>query len=258
MTDFSENRSPGSGADGTGSDATGAVADRVRPVVETAAGAGAQVAESVREQGGEVAAEAGRQARNLAHEAGGQLAEQARAQQQRAAGGLRTLGEELDGMAQASPRESGTATELARQASAKLTELAGWLEEREPGAVLDEVRRYARRKPGTFLLGAAALGVLAGRVTRNLGDPADGSARPAAGRAPATPPAPPVTPAPPVPAESPAAAPYVPAQPTATGVAPVPAGSAGVPPVPPPSGPGPGSAPGPGEYAVGRVEGSVR
>jgi len=57
------------------------------------------------------------------------------------------------------------------QASGGLVELAGWLERREPGAVLDEIRGYARRKPGMFLLGAAALGVLAGRITRNLSEP---------------------------------------------------------------------------------------
>jgi hypothetical protein len=49
-------------------------------------------------------------------------------------------------------------------------DLAGWLEQREPGELLDEVRALARRKPGTFLLGALAAGVVAGRLTRGAVD----------------------------------------------------------------------------------------
>jgi hypothetical protein len=62
--------------------------------------------------------------------------------------------------------QSGPATDLAHQAADKVTDLAAWLEHRDPGSLLEEVRTYARRKPGTFLLGAAAAGVLAGRLTR--------------------------------------------------------------------------------------------
>jgi len=153
--------------DGSGD---GGTAGKVSQVADTAKAQGAEVFDSVKEHGGEVAEEAKQQARNLAQEAGSQLTEQAKSQQQRAAGGIRSIGEELRGMAQGST-ESGTATELVRQASDKLTDLAGWLENREPGAVLQEVREYARRKPGTFLLGAVALGVVAGRATRNLADP---------------------------------------------------------------------------------------
>jgi hypothetical protein len=35
-------------------------------------------------------------------------------------------------------------------------------------AVMGDVRRWARRSPGSFLLGAAALGFVAGRVARHL------------------------------------------------------------------------------------------
>jgi hypothetical protein len=45
---------------------------------------------------------------------------------------------------------------------------AGKLQSREPAELLDEVRRFARRKPGMFLLGAAAAGVLAGRLTSGV------------------------------------------------------------------------------------------
>jgi hypothetical protein len=68
----------------------------------------------------------------------------------------------------ACPRD--VASDLTRQASDKARDLAGWLESREPGDLLEEVRDLARRKPGTFLLGAAAAGVLAGRLTRSAID----------------------------------------------------------------------------------------
>jgi hypothetical protein len=46
--------------------------------------------------------------------------------------------------------------------------VADWLEHREPGDLLDEVRRFARRRPGTFLVGAAVAGALVGRLTRGV------------------------------------------------------------------------------------------
>jgi len=42
------------------------------------------------------------------------------------------------------------------------------LQNREPADLLEEVRSFARRKPGLFLLGAAAAGVLAGRLTSGV------------------------------------------------------------------------------------------
>ena len=41
-----------------------------------------------------------------------------------------------------------------------------WLDNHEPSDLLDEVKRFARRRPATFLALAAAAGVVAGRVTR--------------------------------------------------------------------------------------------
>lgn len=49
-----------------------------------------------------------------------------------------------------------------------IEDVASRLQDREPGELLDEVRRFARRKPGMFLLGAAAGGVLAGRLTSGM------------------------------------------------------------------------------------------
>lgn len=130
--------------------------------------AGSEVLGSAREQGREVTAEAGRQVRGLARQAQSQVVEQARGQQQRAASGLKSLGGQLRAMADNAP-EPGTATQLVQQMSDQIERAGDWLDNHEPGAVLGEIRSYARRNPGMFLLGAGVLGVLAGRIARNLG-----------------------------------------------------------------------------------------
>ncbi|MGK5742299.1 hypothetical protein [Micromonospora sp. URMC 103] len=152
----------------------GGVREQARQVGSEAAHAGGAVAETAREQGREVGREAARQARNLYGEARSQLAGQAGEQQRRAAGGLRSLADEMRTMAEQGG-QSGPVSELARQAADRVHGVAGWIESREPGDLITEVRDYARRNPGTFLVGAAVLGVLAGRLTRNLSASGDDS-----------------------------------------------------------------------------------
>jgi hypothetical protein len=178
MTDIAMPRQPSGDQDST----VRVAKDQAANVGHTAAEGGGQVLRAATEQGRQVAAEAGDRARDLYGEAREQVRGQVSGQQQRAAGGLRSLGEELRSMADQGGG-SGPATELARRASGTVDQVAGWLEGREPAAVLDEVKRYARQHPGAFLAGAALLGVLAGRLTRGLAADAnaDTDARPAAG-----------------------------------------------------------------------------
>jgi hypothetical protein len=136
-------------------------------VAKGAAHTGQEFAHSAVEQGTHVAHEAGEKARGLLDQAQAELVGQAGDQQKRAATGLRTLGEQLRSMADQSGQQ-GTATDLVHQASDRVQRAADWLEQREPGQVVDEVRNFARRHPGTFLTGAAIAGVLAGRSTRNM------------------------------------------------------------------------------------------
>lgn len=158
---------------GTGS-STGAptqqvAKDEAAEVGRTTAEAGRHVAETAREQASQVAGEAKRQARDLLGQARGQVTEQARTGQQKASEGLQTLADELRQMAERTD-QSGPASELARQAADKAADFAEWLNRREPGDLIEEVRGFARRRPGVFLLGAAFAGVLAGRLTRGVVD----------------------------------------------------------------------------------------
>ena len=133
--------------------------------------AGGGLARNASQQGRDVAHEAGEQARELMGRASDQLRQQADSQQKRAAQGLRALGDELRTMSERA-QQPGMAGDLVRQASDRAHQVAGWLDQREPGSVMAEVREYARRNPGTFLAGAAIAGVLAGRISRGLAQPA--------------------------------------------------------------------------------------
>ena len=66
------------------------------------------------------------QARDLVGEARGQVQDQARAGQQKAADGIRALSQELREMADSS-QQSGTVSEIARQAAERADRLADWL-----------------------------------------------------------------------------------------------------------------------------------
>jgi len=153
--------------------------DEAQAVTHTAAEAGSGVVQSAKEQGKNVASNTGREVRKLYGQARSQANDQAGAQQKRAAEGLHALSDEVGKMAEQGGG-SGLATQVGWQASDKIDQMARWLDSREPGQILDEVKSYARRNPGMFLLGAAALGALAGRLTKNItqstGAPSDADA----------------------------------------------------------------------------------
>jgi hypothetical protein len=138
-------------------------------VGQTAKEAGTQVAATAADQAKEVADVTKRQAQDLLDQGRAQVREQASTQQQKAAQGLTSLAGELRGLANGTSQGApGPARDLLEQASGKVEEFSTWLQSREPADLLDEVRAFARRKPGMFLLGAAAAGIVAGRMTSGV------------------------------------------------------------------------------------------
>jgi hypothetical protein len=124
------------------------------------------VAQTAKAEAANVAAEVKTNARDLLHQAKSDLTSQAGTQQQKVADGMRSISSELRAMADASP-EPGVASDLVRQAADRSHSVASWLDGRDPGSLLDEVKTFARQRPGTFLLLAAGAGVLAGRLGRS-------------------------------------------------------------------------------------------
>ncbi|MEU4525121.1 hypothetical protein AB0F52_41180 [Amycolatopsis sp. NPDC024027] len=141
--------------------------DEAREVASTAADRGGEVARTATDQAKHVAAHAQQEARDLVREGREQLQAQAKDGQRKAAESLHQLAGQLERMAQQTD-SPGLAGDVARQVSDRTRSVADWLEHREPGDLLDEVRRFARRRPGTFLVGAAVAGALVGRLTRGV------------------------------------------------------------------------------------------
>ena len=124
--------------------------DEAANVKDTAVDAGKNVAATAKGEAANVVQETKQQAQSLLSTVTSEVRDQGRNQQQRIATAVHSLSKELGGMASAS-EESGPLTDLAQQASRKGGEIAHWLEDREPSDVLDEVKRFARRRPVMFL-----------------------------------------------------------------------------------------------------------
>ncbi|PPL20294.1 hypothetical protein [Microterricola pindariensis] len=157
---------PGFGTD-VSTDDTRSTTERAADVKDASLAAGQHVAEVAQDEIHRVGTETKKQARELYRETQAELADQAAAQQKRVATGLRSFGDELASMA-ASSESPGVASDLAQQAATRASSIADWLDRRDPGSLLNEVKSYARRQPGTFIAIAAAAGVVAGRLTRSM------------------------------------------------------------------------------------------
>lgn len=155
-------------------------------VAAEAAEAGRRVTQTAGDEAKDVMRDASRQARDLWDQTRTELTAQSSAQQRRAADGLRSLGGELREMARQGTHD-GMASGLAGQAADRVDYAADWLGRREPGDVVNEVKRFARRNPALFLGIAAGIGLVAGRLTRSLADDTRGVDDPAPPAAAATP-----------------------------------------------------------------------
>jgi hypothetical protein len=147
------------------SSTTQAAKQEASAVAGSASGAARHVATTTKDQAASVASDAKQQVTRLTDETRHQVRQQASSQKDRAVSTLRSLSQELQTMADRS-EQSGPATKFAQQGSSAVNQLADFLERREPGDLVEELRNLARRRPGGFLAGAALAGVVAGRLTR--------------------------------------------------------------------------------------------
>jgi hypothetical protein len=175
---------------GSGAGVTGAVdanttqsglRDEASNLANEAGSAGRRVAEVTKDETRAVASETKQQARRLADQARSELRAQAATQQTRVASGLHSVGGELSRMADASA-EPGVATDVVREAGRRADDVARWLDQRDPGSLLEEVKSFARRRPGVFLTIAVGAGVVAGRLARALATPSEDEGQASAAR----------------------------------------------------------------------------
>jgi hypothetical protein len=178
-----------SGAVDAAKETVGTAASEASNVAGTTAESAVDVAVTAKDEATGVAREAKSQVQDLYHQAQSQLSSQAAQQQERIASGLRSFGDELSTLTR-NAESNGLATDLVQQASTRLSAAGEWLADRDPAALLDEVKAFARRRPVVFIAAAAVAGIVVGRLTRALaagGSSNDSSNSPAPAQAPATP-----------------------------------------------------------------------
>jgi hypothetical protein len=143
--------------------------EQAREVTGTAAQGAKDVASTAKEQMSGVTSEAAAQARNLMEESKTQLKQQAQSQTDRIASQLRQIGDQIQALVDGRADEAGPVGDYARQAVQTMSRYAGQVENRGFDGMMNDVQRFARRRPGAFLLGAAIAGFGIGRVLRNAG-----------------------------------------------------------------------------------------
>jgi hypothetical protein len=151
-----------------------------RPMTQHAAEQGAVLGETVRDQASDVAQTAREQAHDVAHTAREETAQvvdrakdavghEARQRTDELARSMRRIGDGINALAEGRPEDAGPVAGYARDAAARVGDMAQRLESRGYDGMVQDVSAFARRRPGVFLAGAGLLGFAVGRVIRSGG-----------------------------------------------------------------------------------------
>lgn len=132
-----------------------------------------ELAQDARQELQHVKSEAKEQAGRVLDDARQQVREQVDAQMQRVAGSIQNVTSELRALCEGRPEEATSVRRYLDDASSSLDRLAATVEQRGFEGILEDVQQFARRRPGTFLAGAAVAGFLAGRLLRSTKDERD-------------------------------------------------------------------------------------
>jgi len=150
-----------------GADESSGVKDQAQEAAGTAADEGRRVAGVAKGEVKNVTAEAQNQLKGLLAQATTQVDEQSKQQKNRLAETVRTFGDDLHEMTSNENAGGGMATQVVQQVADQARGLASRLDDREPREILEDARRFARQRPGTFLVGALAAGIVVGRLARS-------------------------------------------------------------------------------------------
>lgn len=148
----------------------GAAKEEAANVKDKAFDAAGQVAGTAKEEAANVKDEAMKQARSLTDSTLEEVNTQASTQQKRIAEQSRTITDDLSRLARGERAESDMVNQFISMAADRAQQFTTQLENKEPKELLNDVRRFAARRPGTFLAIAAGIGIVAGRFTRGLSD----------------------------------------------------------------------------------------
>ena len=150
--------------------------DEAAQVTSTAAAAASDVAGTAKQQAGQVAGEAVNQLKSLTDDARSQAAQQAGNATEKLSTTVRSLAAEVRDMSQGKGDASGTLAGLAAQLADRGEQIADHISAQGPAGLVQDLRSFASRRPGTFLLGALAAGMVTGRLVKGAtGQPSVGS-----------------------------------------------------------------------------------
>ncbi|CAN5305379.1 hypothetical protein BH24ACT10_BH24ACT10_18310 [soil metagenome] len=161
-------------AQGEAAAVAGTAKDEAAHVASTAVGAAGDVAGTAKQEVGNVLAEGLDQAKNLTSQVKEQAGQQLSTGSEKLTGSLRGLSQQLD-----EGDTSGVVGQVLSEAGQRVQALADRLEQRGPEGILTDLQGYARRNPGTFLIGMAATGFLTGRIVKGLQSDSSSSQQPA-------------------------------------------------------------------------------
>lgn len=141
---------------GSGSGLSGVASDMQTPQV-------------AKEKVADVAAEAKDQALGLAHQVRSQMQDRTAEQHGRAKEQVRSVSDNLRQLAEGGGA-SGPVQQMVQELASRGEMLADYIESKDPQELMSDLRTFARRRPLMFLAGAAAAGLIAGRLTRGVVD----------------------------------------------------------------------------------------
>jgi vacuolar-type H+-ATPase subunit H len=140
--------------------------EKAREVASTTSEQARKVASTTQDEAHEVVRGVNEQARRLAGDTRQELRSQANAQVDRLAQGLNDVSRQLRSMGENA--EPGAVSDMAREAAVRTQQMAERLRGGGIDGVLGQLRSVGRNRPGPFLFGAFGVGLIAGRVVRNL------------------------------------------------------------------------------------------
>jgi hypothetical protein len=168
---------------GTGVDTTGRAQDEGpqndtkqaakqegQQVAADARGHAQEVADTERQGVAEVTDEARHHAIDLAEDARRQLHDQARQQTDHLGHAIQDLGHKLHALAEGRTDETGQVGDYTDRVADQVDRIGGRVQELGFDGTVDELQRFARRRPGVFLLGAAVAGFAVSRLGRGAKD----------------------------------------------------------------------------------------
>ena len=161
--------------DGFGAETTESAPRRVADAASSAAGDAAstagdeakRVVSEAKDQARSVVGEAKDQVSGLVQKTRDELRAQSTDRSRQAAGGLRTLSDQLQALTEGRPGDAGPLAGYVTAGRQQVASFASRLEDRGIEGVVDDVARFARRRPGVFLLAAAGTGFVIGRFVRS-------------------------------------------------------------------------------------------